>query len=133
MGISDVVAVEPGERRRTLAADLGATDVWEPERLERFPPWEPERLAEPSFHVVLECSGKKAAMEAGFYQLARGGTLALVGAGIEGPSFDPNRFVLNELSVCRLVHLRRRRIRARPRACWPGPTSRPTFSSSRRT
>ena len=38
-------------------------------------------------------------MEAGFYQLARGGTLALVGAGIEGPSFDPNRFVLNELSV----------------------------------
>ena len=100
MGISDVVAVEPGERRRTLAADLGAKDVWEPGRLERFPPWEPERLAEPSFHVVLECSGKKAAMEAGFYQLARGGTLALVGAGIEGPSFDPNRFVLNELSVC---------------------------------
>ena len=38
-------------------------------------------------------------MEAGFYQLARGGTLALVGAGIEGPSFDPNRFVLNELAV----------------------------------
>jgi (R,R)-butanediol dehydrogenase / meso-butanediol dehydrogenase / diacetyl reductase len=100
MDITDVVAVEPGERRRKLAADLGATDVWEPGRLERFPPWEPERLADPSFHVVLECSGKKAAMEAGFYQLARGGTLALVGAGIEGPSFDPNRFVLNELSVC---------------------------------
>ncbi len=99
MGISDVVAVEPGERRRKLASDLGARDVWTPDHLERFPPWEPERQAEPSFHVVLECSGKKAAMEAGFYQLGRGGTLALVGAGIEGPSFDPNRFVLNELSV----------------------------------
>jgi threonine dehydrogenase-like Zn-dependent dehydrogenase len=99
MGITDVVAVEPGERRRQLAAALGAREVWEPDRLERFPPWEPERLAEPAFHAVLECSGKKKAMEAGFYQLARGGTLALVGAGIEGPSFDPNRFVLNELAV----------------------------------
>ncbi len=99
LGVTDIVAVEPGEGRRRLAAELGARDVWEPGHLERFPPWEPERLAEPNFHAVLECSGKKAAMEAGFYQLGRGGTLALVGAGIEGPSFDPNRFVLNELSV----------------------------------
>jgi len=99
LGITDVVAVEPGERRRRLAADLGATDVWTPDHLERFPPWEPERLADPNFHVVLECSGKKEAMEAGFNQLGRGGTLALVGAGMEGPRFDPNRFLLNELSV----------------------------------
>jgi threonine dehydrogenase-like Zn-dependent dehydrogenase len=49
---------------------------------------------------VLECSGKKAAMEAGFYQLRRGGRLVLVGAGIEAPAFDPNRFILNELEVC---------------------------------
>lgn len=98
-GVDEVVAVEPGDGRRQLALDLGAAEAWTPDHLERFPPWEPERLAEPSFHVVLECSGKKAAMEAGFYQLGRGGTLALVGAGIEGPSFDPNRFVLNELSV----------------------------------
>ena len=38
-------------------------------------------------------------MEIGFHQLRRGGTLALVGAGIEHPAFDPNRFVLNELHV----------------------------------
>ncbi len=38
-------------------------------------------------------------MEAGFQQLGRGGTLTLVGAGIEPPTFDPNRFILNELSV----------------------------------
>jgi threonine dehydrogenase-like Zn-dependent dehydrogenase len=50
-------------------------------------------------HVVLECSGKKEAIEAGFQQLRRGGTLALVGSGLEHPSFDPNRFVLNELHV----------------------------------
>jgi threonine dehydrogenase-like Zn-dependent dehydrogenase len=49
--------------------------------------------------VVLECSGKKAAIETGFHQLRRGGTLALVGAGIEHPAFDPNRFLLNELHV----------------------------------
>jgi threonine dehydrogenase-like Zn-dependent dehydrogenase len=49
--------------------------------------------------VVLECSGKKDAIEAGFHQLRRGGTLALVGAGMDHPTFDPNRFVLNELHV----------------------------------
>ena len=71
----------------------------DPADLETFPPWEPERIAGRAVHVVLECSGKKAAMEAGFHQLRRGGTLALVGAGIEHPSFDPNRFILNELDV----------------------------------
>ena len=48
---------------------------------------------------MLECSGKKEAIEAGFHQLGRGGTLVLVGAGLEHPAFDPNRFVLNELHV----------------------------------
>ena len=38
-------------------------------------------------------------MEVGFHQLRRGGTLTLVGAGIEHPAFDPNRFILNELHV----------------------------------
>jgi (R,R)-butanediol dehydrogenase / meso-butanediol dehydrogenase / diacetyl reductase len=73
--------------------------VLEPQDLETFPPWEPERIAERAAHVVLECSGKKSAMETGFHQLRRGGTLALVGAGIEHPTFDPNRFILNELQV----------------------------------
>jgi threonine dehydrogenase-like Zn-dependent dehydrogenase len=49
--------------------------------------------------VVLECSGKKAAMEAGLCQLRRGGRMVLVGAGIEAPTFDPNRLLLNELTV----------------------------------
>ena len=35
----------------------------------------------------------------GFHQLRRGGTLTLIGAGLEHPAFDPNRFVLNELHV----------------------------------
>jgi threonine dehydrogenase-like Zn-dependent dehydrogenase len=98
-GIGPIIAVEPGERRRQLAKDLGAAEVLDPAELEKFPPWEPERISERAAHVVLECSGKKAAIESGFHQLRRGGTLALVGAGIEHPSFDPNRFILNELHV----------------------------------
>ena len=38
-------------------------------------------------------------MEAGLAQLVRGGTLVLVGAGIDSPRFDPNRILLNELVV----------------------------------
>jgi len=68
--------------------------------LELFPPWEPERLAERAVDVVLECSGRKEAIEAGFNQLGRGGILVMVGAGIEHPTFDPNRMILNELVVC---------------------------------
>lgn len=98
-GIGPVTAVEPGEGRRELARALGADSVLDPSELPLFPPWEPERISDLAVHVVLECSGKKAAMEAGFNQLRRGGTLALVGAGMEAPSFDPNRFLLNELSV----------------------------------
>ncbi len=98
-GIGPIIAVEPGERREQLAGELGATEVLDPTDLETFPAWEPERITHRAVHVVLECSGKKAAMEAGFHQLRRGGTLVLVGAGIEHPTFDPNRFVLNELQV----------------------------------
>ena len=50
-------------------------------------------------HVVLECSGHRAALEAGFCQVARGGILVMVGAGIDHPTFDINRMILNELTV----------------------------------
>jgi len=38
-------------------------------------------------------------MEAGLGQLKRGGTLVLVGAGMQSPRFDPNRILLNELVI----------------------------------
>jgi threonine dehydrogenase-like Zn-dependent dehydrogenase len=100
MGITDITVVEPGESRRQLARDLGATEVIDPSELELFPSWEPEKLSGRAVHVVLECSGHKSAIEAGFNQLGRGGVLVMVGAGIEHPTFDPNRMILNELSVC---------------------------------
>ena len=99
-GIGPVTVVEPAEIRRDLALALGADEVLLPSDLEVFPLWEPDRMSERAVHVVLECSGKKAAMEAGFCQLRRGGRMVMVGAGIEPPTFDSNRMLLNELSVC---------------------------------
>lgn len=98
-GLGPVTAVEPHDRRRALAARLGAT-VLEPEELTVFSRFEPEAIAQHAVHVAFECSGKKAALEAGLHQLRRGGTLVMVGAGIEAPTFDPNRIILNELTVC---------------------------------
>ena len=99
-GTHGVTVVEPSPARRELAARLGAGRVVTPGELEQFPPWEPERLAAGAVDAVLECSGKKAAMEVGLHQLRRGGRLVLVGAGMEQPTFDPNRILLNELEVC---------------------------------
>ena len=99
-GLGPVAAVEPGDARRELALQLGATRVFRPDELETYPMWEPERISPHAVDVVFECSGKKAAIEAGFQQLHRGGMLTMVGAGIEPPAFDPNRMILNELQVC---------------------------------
>ncbi len=99
MGIDDITVVEPHEGRRRLASDLGAGAVVDPAELELFPSWEPERMSSRAVHVVLECSGHRAAIEAGFNQLGRGGILVMVGAGIDHPIFDINRMILNELTV----------------------------------
>ena len=96
MGIDDITVVEPHKGRRQLAADLGVTAIVDPEDLEVFPSWEPERMSSRAVDVVLECSGHRAAIEAGFSQLARGGMLVMVGAGIDHPHVrhqphDPQR------------------------------------------
>lgn len=99
LGVDDVACAEPGERRRALAGAVGATAVRHPDALEVPTIAEPGRVVADAFDVVLECSGRAAAMEAGLAQLARGGALVLVGAGMEAPRFDPNRILLNELVV----------------------------------
>jgi threonine dehydrogenase-like Zn-dependent dehydrogenase len=99
-GIGPICVIEPGPGRAALAKALGADEVIGPDDLETFDRFQPERIATRAAHVVLECSGKRSAMEAGFNQLRRGGTMALVGAGVDHPTFDPNRFLLNELTVC---------------------------------
>ena len=99
MGVDHITVVEPHEGRQALARSIGASEVIDPSELETFPSWEPEKLSSRAVHVVLECSGHKAAIETGFHQLLRGGILVMVGAGIDHPTFDPNRMILNELTV----------------------------------
>jgi L-iditol 2-dehydrogenase len=99
MGTQDLVCVEPAPLRQQLALDVGAQQVILPDDLEVPSIAEPQRIVDGAFDVVLECSGKASAMEAGLAQLLQAGTLVLVGAGIEPPRFDPNRILLNELRI----------------------------------
>jgi threonine dehydrogenase-like Zn-dependent dehydrogenase len=98
-GVEVIRVVEPAPARQELARALGASDVRGPDELDVPSIAEPDRIVEGAVDVVLECSGKRAAMEAGLAQLLRGGRLVLVGAGIEPPTFDPNRILLNELVI----------------------------------
>lgn len=97
-GVTDIVVSEPRPERQELARRLGASVV-EPGSLEIITIVEPHRIVDEPFDAVIECSGKSVAMDAGLCQLRRGGTLVLVGTGIDGPHFDPNRILLNELIV----------------------------------
>jgi len=99
LGVDDVTCAEPGDRRRALAAKVGATAVCHPDDLDVPSRAEPGRVVDGAVDVVLECSGHASAMEAGLAQLIPGGTLVLVGAGMASPRFDPNRILLNELVV----------------------------------
>jgi (R,R)-butanediol dehydrogenase / meso-butanediol dehydrogenase / diacetyl reductase len=96
--LGPVTVVEPAPPRQALARALGAA-VLHPDDLPTYPMWQPEEISPLAVDVVLECSGNRAAMEAGLHQLRRGGRMALVGAGMHAPSFDPNRMLLNELTV----------------------------------
>ncbi len=98
-GGEDITVIEPGATRRQLALDLGATRVVGPDELQVPTIAEPETIQPDAVDVVFECSGRRTAMEAGLAQLRRGGTLVIVGAGIDPPHFDSNRILLNELVI----------------------------------
>lgn len=99
MGFDDVRCSEPTAIRRELAAAVGATRVLTPEDLHVPSIAEPGLVVDDAVDVVIECSGNGKAMEAGLAQLKRAGTMALVGAGMGFPKFDPNRILLNECVI----------------------------------
>ena len=94
-GIS-VAAVELTDVRLELAAALGAT-VFRPDELTI--PDHPGDTPEPGYHVVFESSGARSASETGLTQLVGGGTLVIVGTGLDYPRLDTNRVILNELHI----------------------------------
>lgn len=98
-GWTDVTVVEPAPSRQALARALGADPVRHPDELEVPSIAAPDRIVPGAVDVVLECSGHRSAMEAGLAQLRRAGRLVLVGAGVAAPQFDPNRILLNELTI----------------------------------
>ena len=97
-GVTEIVVSEPSPARQDLARRLGATVV-DPGSFDVPNVAEPSRIVADAFDVAIECSGKRAAMETACTQLRRGGTLVLVGTGIEPPRFDTNRILLNELVI----------------------------------
>jgi threonine dehydrogenase-like Zn-dependent dehydrogenase len=99
LGIDDIKVSEPSPVRQELARRLGASVVIGPDELETPGPFDPGAVVDDAVDVVLECSGHGDAMEAGLAQLKRRGRLVLVGAGMASPRFDPNRILLNELTI----------------------------------
>jgi threonine dehydrogenase-like Zn-dependent dehydrogenase len=99
LGIDDVKVSEPSPLRQDLARRLGAKVVISPTELEDPGLFDPGKIVDDAVDVVLECSGHADAMEAGLAQLKRRGRLVLVGAGMAAPKFNPNRILLNELTI----------------------------------
>ena len=97
LGVDDVTVSEPGERRRSLALAVGATEAVLPDEL--VTPGLPMDLVDRPYDAAIECSGRPDAMEAALGQLGRGGTLVLSGTGMRRPKFDHNRIILNELII----------------------------------
>ena len=92
----EVTVVEPQPRRRDLARRLGAA-VRSADDLEM--PDHPGRVAADAVGWVFETSGARQAAQAGLTQLAGGGTMVIVGTGMDYPRLDTSRVILNELVV----------------------------------
>lgn len=93
---ADVTVVEPHPRRQDLARRLGAA-VRPADDLET--PGHPGQVPADAVGWVFETSGARKAAQAGLTQLAGGGTMVLVGTGLDYPRLDTSRMILNELVV----------------------------------
>jgi threonine dehydrogenase-like Zn-dependent dehydrogenase len=96
-GIDDVSVSEPSRARRELATKVGATRVLHPDEVE-IPKMPFQHVSEPA-HAAFECSGNGIALRGALAQLAKGGSLVILGTGMEKPRIDANRVLLNELVV----------------------------------
>ena len=97
LGVEQVVVSEPSVLRKDLARLVGAAALLDPDDLIE-PLWPMDLVAEP-FAVAYECSGQREAMEHALANLDAGGTLMMSGTGMRRPRFDPNRIILNELTI----------------------------------
>ena len=101
MGVTDITVSEPAPLRKEQARRVGAAEVIDPEALKT--PAMPMEIVPKPFHAAIECSGRSEAMEAALANLDLGATLVLSGTGMRRPRFDPNRIIINELTVAGTV------------------------------
>ena len=98
VGVTDLTVSEPVAARRDRALTVGATSVLEPSQLPE-PPAMPTECLPGGWDVVLDCSGRTAAIEPALGLLVQGGRLVLVGTGSFDARIDPTRMMINELVV----------------------------------
>ena len=96
-GAGRVVAVEPGEHRRELAARLGADDVVEPGdaalALVR------DHTAGMGADVVLECAGSSPALDAAVTLARTGGWVSMIGVSSVPVTVTPGLWLVREITV----------------------------------
>jgi threonine dehydrogenase-like Zn-dependent dehydrogenase len=96
-GAGRVVAVEPGEHRRELAARLGADDVVEPGdaalALVR------DHTAGMGADVVLECAGSGPALDAAVTLARTGGWVSMIGVSSVPVTVTPGLWLVREITV----------------------------------
>lgn len=97
-GVTDITVSEPHAARREMAIAAGAGEALDPSRLPAVPAF-PADVADGAFDAVIECSGRPAAMECGIGLAQRGARVVLVGTGLEPPTVDPMRLLLNEVEL----------------------------------
>ena len=90
-GAERLIAVEPNEARRGLAASLGADIVWTPEEAQA-------ELAERPADLVFECAGAPPAVQAAVDLVRRGGRVNLVGVTATA-TVQPSVWAVKEVTL----------------------------------
>ena len=90
-GAERLIAVEPNEARRGLAASLGAGIVWTPEEAQT-------ELAERPADLVFECAGAPRAVQAAVDLVRRGGRVNLVGVTATA-TVQPSVWAVKEVTL----------------------------------
>ena len=90
-GAERLIAVEPNEARRGLAASLGADVVWTPDQAQA-------ELADRPADLVFECAGAPAAVQAAVDLVRRGGRVNLVGVTATA-TVQPSVWAVKEVTL----------------------------------
>jgi (R,R)-butanediol dehydrogenase/meso-butanediol dehydrogenase/diacetyl reductase len=90
-GADHLIAVEPNDARRALAASLGADTVWTPDEAQA-------ELADRPADLVFECAGAPPAVQAAVDLVRRGGRVNLVGVTATA-TVQPSAWAVKEVTL----------------------------------